>query len=265
MQRCRYSVSAALFVAAVMLFARDAAAQADEIQVYDGGLAAPGIFNLTWHNNFTPKGIDQPPYPGGVVADRSFNGVTEWAYGVTDWFEAGLYLPLYTYDKHEGFGVDGAKLRALFALPHNDDRRFVFGTNFEFSFNARRWDQTRFTSEVRPIVGWHLKPWDIIFNPIVDTAYDGLKELEFVPATRVAYNFETGWALAVEEYGDYGRFASWLSRGEQSHQLFGVFNRTFGTIDVEAGIGFGLTDASDRVTLKVLLARDFNKRPRRLR
>ena len=33
-----------------------ALAQADEIQVYDGGLASVGSFNLTVHNNFTPKG-----------------------------------------------------------------------------------------------------------------------------------------------------------------------------------------------------------------
>ena len=32
----------------------------------------------------------------GVVPNRSLNGVPEWAYGVTPWFEAGLYLPLYT-------------------------------------------------------------------------------------------------------------------------------------------------------------------------
>src|SRR5689334_14721811 len=94
-------LAAALFaviVMALIVFAlpRVAAAQADEIQVYDGGLAAPGVFNLTWHNNFTPKGTATPAFPGAVVANRSFNGVTEWAYGVTDWFEAGLYLPLYT-------------------------------------------------------------------------------------------------------------------------------------------------------------------------
>ena len=62
-------------------------------------------------------------------------------------------------------------MRALFAVPRADERRFFYGANFEFSVNARRWDATRFTSEVRPIVGWHLKPWDIILNPIVDTAW----------------------------------------------------------------------------------------------
>ena len=32
-------------------------AQADEIQVYKGWLAPVGVFNLTIHHNFTPKGI----------------------------------------------------------------------------------------------------------------------------------------------------------------------------------------------------------------
>ena len=82
------------------LHAQPAFAQADEIQVYDGGLAAPGVFNLTWHNNFTPTGISIPAFGGAVVADRSLNGVPEWAYGVTRWFEAGLYMPLYSHDKH---------------------------------------------------------------------------------------------------------------------------------------------------------------------
>lgn len=235
-------------------------AQADEIQVYDGGLAPVGTFNLTWHNNFTPKGLSTPAFPGAVVADRSFNGVTEWALGVTRWFEAGLYLPLYTLDKHHGFGIDGFKLRALFAVPNADDRTFFYGANFEFSINAKRWDASRFTSEVRPIIGWHLKPWDVIINPIVDTAYDGFGNLEFVPASRVAYNFPSGWALAVEEYADYGMLNDLAPRREQAHQLYAVVDRTWKGWDIEAGAGFGLTKASDRVTLKLILARDLNKR-----
>jgi hypothetical protein len=234
-------------------------AQTDEIQVYDGGLAPVGTFNLTLHNNFTPSGQTTPAFPGAVVADKSFNGVPEWALGVTPWFEAGLYLPLYSHDQASGFGLDGFKLRALFAVPDADARRFFYGANFEFSFNAKRWDSTHFTSEIRPIVGWHLKPWDIIINPILDTAYDGLDNLEFVPATRVAYNFPAGWTLAVEEYADFGPLHHFLPGDEQAHQLYGVVDRTWRGWDIEAGVGFGLTDASDRLTLKLILARDLNK------
>ena len=251
----------AVLFACVVVHTPAVLAQTDEIQVYDGGLAAPGIFNLTWHNNFTPRGITTPAFGGAVVADRSWNGVPEWAYGVTRWFEAGLYLPLYTHDKHAGWGLDGFKLRTLFAVPNADDRTFFYGSNFEFSYNARRWDDRRFTSEIRPIIGWHLRPVDIIVNPIVDTKYDGLKNLEFVPATRVGYNASSSWAVAAEEYDDFGPVHAFLDRHDQVHQLYGVVNHTGGLFDVEFGVGFGLTDASDRLTVKLILSRDLNKRP----
>ena len=235
-----------------------AIAQSDEIQVYDGGLTDVGKFNLTWHNNFTPKGVSTPAFPGAVVADKSFNGVTEWAYGVTPWFEAGLYLPLYSVDKNIGGTFDGFKLRALFAIPHADDRKFFYGANFEFSVNSRHWDESRFSSEIRPIIGWHLKPWDIIINPIVDTAYDGFGNLDFAPATRIAYNVNDKWAVAVEEYADYGPFREFASAVEQGHQFYAVVNRATKFVDIEAGIGVGVTNATDKVTFKLLLSKDLN-------
>ena len=250
----------ALSVLAVVLLgtARSAFAQADEIQVYDGGLAAPGVFNLTWHNNFTPIGSNTPAFPGALVSDKSFNGVPEWAYGVTRWFEAGLYMPLYSAGKDGNGGLDGFKLRALFAVPGADDRRFFYGTNFEFSINADHWDEHRFTSEIRPIVGWHLNSWDLIVNPILDTAYDGLKNLDFAPSTRVAYNFSKRWALAAEEYADYGPLHDLYSAKEQGHQPYAVVNHAAKYLDIEAGVGVGLTSATDKLTFKLILSRDLN-------
>ena len=249
-------VSAVMIASAIT--AGQAWAQADEIQVYDGELTAPHKFNLTWHNNFTPKGIAQPAFPGGVVADKSFNGVTEWAYGVTQWFEAGLYLPLYSIDSKRGAVIDGFKLRTLFAVPHADDRRFFYGSNFEFSFNAKYWDPKRFSSEIRPIVGWHLHPVDIVINPIVDTEYDGIKNLEFVPSTRVAYNVSSTFAVAAETYSDFGPVRGFLPRGDQAHQLYAVFDKSTKFLEVEAGAGFGLTGGSDKFQLKPILSRDLN-------
>jgi hypothetical protein len=256
----RPSVHLALGLVFVALLAAPAVAvaQTDEIQVYDASHADPGIFNLTWHNNFTPSGLKTPTFQGANVADKSLNGVPEWAYGVTEWFEAGLYMPLYSIDKNNGATLDGFKLRALFTVPHADSRRFIYGVNFEFSVNSRHWNSTRITSEIRPIIGWHLKPVDIIINPILDTAYDGVKNLDFAPAIRVAYNLSETWAAAVEEYADYGPLRRFNPRSDQSHQLFGVIDHTGKVLDIEVGVGGGLTDASDRLTLKVMLARNLN-------
>jgi hypothetical protein len=245
-------------VVAVLFGPAPVFAQADEIQVYDGGLAPRGVFNLTVHSNFTPRGAKDPAFPGAVIADKSFNGVPEFALGVTDWFEAGLYLPLYSRDKNSGFGLDGFKLRTLFAVPNADDRRFFYGANFEFSYNARRWDTSRFTSEIRPIVGWHLKPVDIIVNPIVDTSYDGFGNAVFAPSVRLAYNVSPVWAVALEEYADYGPFHQFHSRTDQSHQLYWVVDRAGKQWDIEAGVGTGLTKGSDGFTLKLIVARDLH-------
>jgi hypothetical protein len=238
-----------------------ALAQTDEIQVYDGAIAEKGVFNLTWHNNFTPDGQKAPAYPGGLVNNRNLNGVTEWAYGITDWFEAGLYLPLYSVSAARGPSMNGGKIRLLFAVPHADDRKFFYAANFEFSYNSKHWDNRHYTSEIRPIIGWHLHPVDIIVNPILDNSYvGGLKSLDFAPATRVAYNFNPKLAIAVEEYADVGRLRDFLPAKEQSHQIYAVFDHDMKLFHIEAGIGFGLTSASDKVTLKLMLSRDLNSK-----
>ena len=234
-------------------------AQGDEIQVYDGGLAPVGKFNLTLHNNFTPEGIQTPAFPGAIISHHSLNGVPEWALGVTNWFEAGLYLPLYSIDTEQGAKLNGFKLRTLFAVPDADDRKFFYGVNFEFSVNAKHWDEKRITSEVRPIVGWHLKPVDIIYNPIVDTNYTGgFGNLEYVPSLRVAYNLKSGWTLAAEHYADYGPLNDFYSAHDQAHQIFAVVDRTVHKVDIEAGVGIGVTAASDKWQLKLILSRDLN-------
>jgi hypothetical protein len=236
-------------------------AQTDEIQVYDGAIAERGIFNLTWHNNFTPSGLKESGFPGGLANNRNLNGVTEWAYGVTDWFEAGLYLPLYSVSSARGPSINGGKIRLLFAEPHADDHRFIYAVNFEFSYNSKHWDARRYTSEIRPIIGFHLKPWDIIVNPILDNSWlGGFKSLDFAPATRVAYNINSKWAVAVEEYADYGELRDFYPGKEQAHQIWAVFDHDTKFAHIEAGIGFGLTSASDKVTLKLMLSRDLNSK-----
>ena len=92
----------------------------------------PGVFNLMTHMNFTPIGRKTPDFPGAIVANDSFQMTAEWAYGVTDWFEQGLYLPVTTpYSKNHGATIDGFKLRELFVRPHADQHTFFYGVNFE--------------------------------------------------------------------------------------------------------------------------------------
>lgn len=238
-------------------------AQTDEIQVYDAEIEPPGIFNLMVHNNFTPIGRTTPDFPGAIIANHSFQATAEWAYGVTPWMEQGLYLPLTSpYSTNHGATINGFKIRELFVRPHAHDHTFFYGLNFEFSVNANYWESRRTSSELRPIIGLHLHPWDFIYNPIVDTDYTGgFGNLQYNPAGRVAYNLNNRWAVAVEEYDGFGPLRHFVPYHEQFHEIWAAmdhYSPKFLGIDVEAGVGFGLTPGSDKVTLKLMLSRNLN-------
>ncbi len=249
--------SLALFLLLVPAAAR---AQTDEIQVYDASIAPQGVFNVTVHSNFTPIGRSSPDFPGGIIPDDSVNGGVEWAYGVRPWFEQGLYLPVFTaYSKGRGGTIDGFKIRELFVRPHADEHRFFYGINFEFSVNYTYWESRHITSEVRPIVGLHLHKVDLIYNPIVDTDYrGGLGGLEYVPAARVAYNLNRRWAVAAEEYSDFGPLRDFYPTHNQFHEVWAVLDHHSKIVDIETGVGFGVTGGADKLTFKFMVSRDLN-------
>lgn len=245
-----------LLLAGLLTWTHAARAQTDEIQVYDAEITAPGQFNLTWHNNFTPSGRTQPAFPAGIIPNHALNGVPEWAYGVTDWFEAGTYLPVYTRTGDGALLFDSVKVRALFVVPDAHDRQVFYGLNFELSYNSPHWEPSRFSGELRPIIGAHLGPFDLIANPILDTDFNGIGKLEFAPALRVAYNLSKKIAVAFEQYADFGPLEHFKSASAQSQTLFGVLDYGSSANGVEFGIGKGLTRGSNSCVLKLMLMHD---------
>ena len=235
-------------------------AQTDEIQVYDAEIEEVGVFNVMVHSNFTPIGRKTPDFPGGIIPNDSVNGAVEWAYGVTPWFEQGLYFPVYTaYSQDRGGSLNGFKIRELFVRPHAHDHTFFYGVNFEFSVNYSYWESKHITSEVRPIVGVHLHPIDLVFNPIVDTDYSGgFGNLEFVPAARIAYNLNDKWAVAVEEYADFGPMRHFLPANDEFHEVWAVLDHGNKYVNIETGVGVGVTGGADKLTFKLMLSRDLN-------
>ena len=232
-------------------------AQTDEIQVYDAQITPVGQFNLTWHNNFTPDGRTLADFPGGVVPNHTENGVPEWAYGVADWFEAGAYVPIYSYTNTGQLLFEGVKLRTLFVVPDAADREFFYGVNIEYSYNMPTWDTHRFSGEIRPIIGTHQGPWDFIINPVLDTEFNGPRNLTFQPEARIAYNFAKKFALAAEYYADFGRLPAFLAPPEQSQTLFAVVDIGESSHGIEFGVGHGFTRGTDTTVVKLMLMQDF--------
>jgi len=251
--------SQGLWVGAALITLLTASAQpahaSDEIQVYNAGIAEVGQFTIQQHLNYIPLGVKEPPFPGGLISNNSINGTPELAYGITDWWEVGLYLPFSIKDQN--FYSNAFKLRTLFVSPHAEQRNFFYGVNFEFSNETPPFAQTRFAMEIRPIIGVRNETYEFIVNPIVDIGFGRYGEADFAPAARLARKFGPDLYAGFEYYADFGKIGAFPSLEEQQHTLFAVTDFKLGVFDVNFGVGYGLTPASDRWVVKTIIGYAF--------
>jgi len=241
--------------AALMAALGQPAKATDEIQVYNAAIAAVGQLTYQQHLNYIPLGLTNPPCPGGLVSNHSLNGTPEFAYGMTDWWELGLYLPFSV--ENQQFLSDAFKVRTLFVSPHADERNFFYGVNFEFSNTTPKFSQSRFALEIRPIIGVRNTEWEFIVNPIVDATFGKHGETDFAPAARLAQKLAPDTYLGLEYYSDLGEIGNFPRLADQQHTLFLVTDFKLGVLDVDFGVGYGLTGASDRWVVKTILGYAF--------
>lgn len=257
MRHLASTVAAASLTCALLLVASSEAARAtDEIQVYNAGIANVGQFTIQQHLNYVALGQKDPPFPGGFPSNHSLNGTPEFAYGMTDWWELGLYLPFAVQDRQ--FLSDAFKLRTLFVSPHAEQRNFFYGVNFELSYEMPKFAQTRWGLEIRPIIGVRNSQYEFIVNPIVDIGFGSKGEADFAPAARLARNFGNDLFAGFEYYADFGEIGNFSKLPDQQHTLFAVTDFKAGVLDVNFGVGYGLTPASDRFVVKTIIGYAFS-------
>jgi hypothetical protein len=245
-----------LAAASLCLVGSRLARAVDEIQVYTAEINQVGQFSIQQHLNYTIKGIPDPAYPGALVSNRALNGTPEFAYGVTPWLELGLYVP-WAVNGEGRFLSNNIKLRTLFAIPDAEKKDFFYGLNFEYDFPTWPFVPSRYAMEVRPIIGWRNSQWELIINPIIDFAWGQLGDVDFAPAARLARKLGEDQFIGLEYYSGLGAPGSFPSFTQQSHQLFAVTDFKIGKIDVDLGIGYGLTPGSDRWVAKTILTYEF--------
>jgi hypothetical protein len=237
-------------------FATPPAHATDEIQVYNAEIAPKGVFTIQQHLNYVWSGSTTPDFPGGFASNRTLNGTPEFAYGVTDWYEVGFYVP-FAFTAEGTFLPGGFKIRQLFVSPHAEDRKFFYGINFELSYQAPQFSQSAIGLEIRPILGVRDMGWEFIVNPIVDLSFAPSGDSTFAPAARLAHNVGGDTWLGIEYYSSYSPIGAIPPSDQQQHSLFGVVDfKAFG-LDIDLGLGVGLTDASDRIVSKIIVGRAF--------
>jgi hypothetical protein len=178
--------------------------------------------------------------------------------GITDWWEVGAYLQS-TLLPDGSFEYAGNKLRTKFVLPGRADSPFRWGVNLEVSRIPERYDRNRWGSEIRPIATW-TSPGGAVYtsvNPILDLPLSGPDRNEapsFEPAVTICYVLPGLLSVGVEYYASFGPIGSWLPASAQEHYLFEVVNvLRWKRLELNAGVGEGLTDASNGFVAKMIV------------
>jgi hypothetical protein len=189
-----------------------------EIQIYDGSADAPGQAGLEVHVNHGNTG------PLRVTFEPS--------YGITEFWELGGYFQ--TADgKYEG-----VKLRSKFVTPESLFPGFRFGLNFELS----RIPNEGWGGEIRPILAWENDRFLVAVNPIVSFP------AEFEPGGMAKVKFGI-FGAGLELYTAPGESESYLY---ETVDLLGIKD-----VEVNLGIGEGLTSASQSMIFKMILGYAF--------
>jgi hypothetical protein len=245
-----------LLAATAIQFAAPDVRATDEIQVYNAAIAPLHTFTLQQHLNYIWSGSTTPDFDGGFAPYHTLNGTPELAFGVTDWYEIGLYAP-FAFDSNGTFLPGGFKLRHLFVSPNADRRKYFYGLNIELSYQTPRFSQSPFAIEFRPILGVRDLGWEFIVNPIVDTSFGASGSVDFAQALRLARSIDKDLMLGVEYYADFGQIGNFPPVNDQRHTLFGVVDFSAFGLDINLGLGFGLTGASDKIVTKLIIGRAF--------
>lgn len=233
----------------------------DEIQVYTDDINDPGQFGLELHVNTTPKGRSTPNYPGEVVPHHGWRFTPEFSYGLAPHWEAGLYLPA-SRDASGNTQLAGAKVRLkwLPVKPAEGEAGWFLGANGELSRLKKRFSESRTSAELRLMGGWRNADWLLAVNPVFDwNLSDGLRSstADLSLGTKLARTVAKDVAVGFEVYADLGTTRRILPASEQRHTLYAAVDARVGGLDLNVGVGRGLTKSADDLTLKAIVGIPF--------
>ena len=234
------------------------AMDAFEYQVYDGEINKVSEYSLETHLNSNLRGKLVADYPGQLNENHLTHLTFEFARGMTSYWELGGYLQSALAEDGTGHYA-GAKIRSKFVRPTSENDPLQIGINFEISNVPLEFEQDRWGSEIRPIIGYTIARWTFLFNPIIDIDITPGKDAtpDFAPALKTVFDTRMGFGLGLEYYSELGDIdkATGFDRADQ--YLFAAYDLLHANFELNLGLGFGLTDLSNPLVAKGILGFTF--------
>jgi hypothetical protein len=239
------------------------AIDAFEIQVYDGVANPPGVPALELHVNHVANGLETAK-PPALPMNHVTHLTLEPSIGVTEWWELGGYLQAALRADGQ-FDYAGIKLRSKFVTPSSFHEHVRLGVNLEVSILPESYEPDRWGTEIRPIVAWENETWLFAVNPIVDIPLAGSgfeAGPTFEPALKASGKIGGVVGLGIEYYSSFGPISGFDPVRDQQHYVYEVLDLlSVEHLELDAGVGEGLTDASNRLVFKMIVGWSFDPDP----
>jgi hypothetical protein len=230
-----------------------------EIQVYGADTVAPGATMVELHSNYTFRGGNEAEQ-GVRPTAHALHETLEVTHGFTPWFEAAIYTFTSAQARY-GWDWVGNHLRLRGRVPQAWDWPVGVSLSTEFGYQRRVFSADTWTIELRPIVDKQLGRWYVGFNPTLDRSFHGPgtgQGVVFSPNLKVGYDVTRKINAGLEYYGTLGPLSGFDPVAQQQHQLVPSLDLDLGPAwEFNCGVAFGVTHATDRLLVKMILGRRF--------
>lgn len=252
-----------LLVMAVVFFGVTVRAQDNyEIQVYGSETVEPGAVMLELHSNFAAEG-SKNAVNGLVPTNHALHETIEITQGLNDWFETGFYI-FTSFNPSEGWGWVGDHVRPRVRIPAEWGWPVGLSLSNEIGYQRRKYSEDTWTWEMRPIVDKKLGRWYLAFNPTIDKALHGdnvRNGFEFSPNAKISFDFSHRISGGLEYYGALGPIAGFDPLAQQQQQVFPSIDLNLSPDwELNFGVGWGATRATDHLIIKAIVGRRFTWR-----
>lgn len=230
-----------------------------ELEVYPYKTASRGeveVENFTTHTSRGRKDLPGPDNNAGLT-----RSTFEFAYGVTDKTEIAYYRD-YARARGNHFDYAASRYRVRTRFYEKGELPVDLGLYAELEYpHQEAGEEREVEGELRLIAEKDFGRWTFDFNPIFERALKGPDradgwELQY--AMSLVYRASEQWQPHLDLFGDFGPIKNFESRNEQKHLISPAVDFRLGHgLFASLGVGFGLTDATERRLLRARLEWEF--------
>ena len=237
---------------------RAAAIDFYEIQIYPVDTEPQKHLSVELHSNTVTTATGNEARE--ALEPYQIHETLEATYGVLPFAEVGQYLCTAKLSNGH-YEYAGARTKIHFGVPITDGWPVRFGGNIELAYMRRAAEENPLALEMRPIAQADFHKFTLIGNFSFEKPFSGPgthRGVTFSPSGQLSYQAASWITPAVEYYGDMGPLQVIPGVQRQQHFIVPAVNlNLLSQLELNLGVGFGVTRTSNGVFLKSIVGWSF--------